>query len=63
MGGYFKHPFNICISHTKTKLHMDLVATKSSYSTIDIKELSCSKETFYAWIQQSSLVVQRTCEK
>jgi arsenate reductase-like glutaredoxin family protein len=36
---------------------MAFVATKSSYSIIDIKELNCSKETFYAWIQQSSLVV------
>jgi len=41
MGGYFKDTFNICISHLKTKLHMALVATKSSYSTIDTKELSC----------------------
>jgi hypothetical protein len=48
MGGYFKHPFNICISQSKTKLHMAFVATKSSYSIIDIKELNCSKETFYA---------------
>jgi hypothetical protein len=63
MEGYFKHLFNIFMSHLKTKFHMANVATKSSNSTIDVKKLSCSKETFYAWMQQSSLVVQITCHK